>query len=133
MGFRKYIAPSAREAMERIRKELGAEALILSNRRLDSGRVEIIAAAPNQMRALVDDLSAAAVQPARAATRTGKEREAPRAAQAKRVAPESFQEFIRRQSNVPVPRMEGIEMYDAVSREVDIDPASMPNAMPATP
>jgi flagellar biosynthesis protein FlhF len=126
MGFRKYLAPSAREAMERIRKELGAEALILSNRRLESGRVEIIAAAPNQMRALVDDLSEAAPQPKpqpqRVAVRAGKEREPSRPAQAKRVAPESFQEFIRRQSSPSIPRFEGIDMYDAVARETDIDP-----------
>ncbi len=122
MGFRKYLAPSAREAMERIRKELGAEALILSNRRLESGRVEIIAAAPHQMRALVADLSAPARPPVRVAPRAGKEREASVPAKAKRVAPESFQEFIRRQSSPSIPRFEGIDMYDAVAREVDIDP-----------
>jgi len=31
MGFRRYLAPSAREALEKIRKELGPDAVILIN------------------------------------------------------------------------------------------------------
>jgi len=65
MGFRRYVAPSAREALERIRKEMGPDAVILSNRRGETGRIEIIAAAPGEMRALVDDFGPASM-PARA-------------------------------------------------------------------
>ncbi len=115
MGFRRYLAPNAREAMERIRKELGPEAVILSNRRSGPGRVEIIAAAPNQMRALVDEL-----EPAPAPAPSAKERAAqpPRldAIAARRAGPESFQEFIRRQSTLTSPQIDGPAMYAAVAQ-----------------
>jgi flagellar biosynthesis protein FlhF len=90
MSFKRFTAASAREALDRVRRELGDEAVILSNKKLGPGRIEIIAAAPDAMQALVDE-----VEPA--------SRRAPRAADARafpasRPAPESFQEFIRRQS-----------------------------------
>lgn len=42
MNIRKFIAPTVREALNRIRTQLGNEAVILSNRKVDNG-VEIIA------------------------------------------------------------------------------------------
>ena len=115
MGFRRYVAPTAREALERIRKELGPDAVILSNRRAGPKLVEIIAAASGQMRALVEDFDvtdlAPVMPPARAAA--GMAAAAPQ----RRPAPESFQEFIRRQTVAPVPRHEGLAMYGEVAAE----------------
>jgi len=125
MGFRRYVAPTAREALERIRKELGADAVILSNRRAGPNRVEIIAAAQGQMDALVDDfvpadVPAALLAPAvRKPTRPANAAPGVAPAQARRTAPESFQEFIRRQSAEPAIRNEGLDMYRQVAREVD--------------
>ena len=44
MSVRKFIAPTARQALRDIRNELGEEAVILSNRRVGEG-VEILALA----------------------------------------------------------------------------------------
>lgn len=44
MNIRKFVAPTARQALKDIRNELGDEAVILSNRKVDKG-VEIIAVA----------------------------------------------------------------------------------------
>ncbi|SPJ17168.1 hypothetical protein SBBP2_250046 [Burkholderiales bacterium] len=121
MGFRRYVAPSAREALERIRKELGPEAVILSNRRAGTGRVEIIAAAPGEMRALVDEFEPVdAHDHASPAKRPASERTSTTAA--RRAAPESFQEFIRRQSTLPSARIEGVAMYNAVAQEGGLGP-----------
>lgn len=53
MNIRKFIAPTARQALEEIRVELGAEAMILSNRKTESG-VEIIALANGEIEHLTD-------------------------------------------------------------------------------
>ena len=114
MGFRRYVAPSAREALNKIRRELGPEAVILSNRRSDSsGSVEIIAAAPGQMRALVEEFEPAPRSAAAAPAPAPRPAEAQaKAAAPKRVPPESFQEFIRRQS---APRTDALAMYQSVA------------------
>ncbi len=129
MGFRRYVAPTAREALERIRKELGADAVILSNRRTGANRVEIIAAAQGQMDALVDDFVPAAA-PAKAAVPATAGRKSATAADApaRRTPPETFQEFIRRQSAAPGARNEGVAMYHQIASESDEPP--MPAARP---
>ncbi len=48
MSIRKYIAPTTRQAMKEIREELGADAMILSNRQTERG-VEIVAIAHNDI------------------------------------------------------------------------------------
>lgn len=53
MNIRKFIAPTARQALLEIRKELGDEAVILSNRNTKQG-VEIIAVANEAMLQLTD-------------------------------------------------------------------------------
>ncbi len=53
MNIRKFIAPTARQALEEIRIELGAEAMILSNRKTENG-VEIIALANGEIEHLTD-------------------------------------------------------------------------------
>ncbi len=100
MSFRRYIAPTVRDAMERVRRELGQDAVILSNKRLGPGRVEIVAAASDSMQALVETADrprASAREPAREPARS-REREEPGE------PAESFQDFIRRQSAPAAPR-----------------------------
>ena len=48
MNIRKFIAPTARQALKDIRNVLGDEAVILSNRKIDEG-VEIIALANEEI------------------------------------------------------------------------------------
>src|SRR5258708_22507412 len=112
MSFRRYIASTVREALDRVRRELGEDAVILSNKRLGPGRVEIVAAASESMHALVEDADrprSAAREPA-----AGRERERPDA----RAQAESFQDFIRRQA-APSP---------ARARDEPVEPA--PRARP---
>jgi flagellar biosynthesis protein FlhF len=90
MSFRRYIATTVREGLERVRRELGEDAVILSNKRLGPGRIEIVAAASDSMDALVEQAdrpNASAPRPA-----------APAGERADRAQAESFQEFIRRQA-----------------------------------
>ncbi len=56
MNIRKFIAPTARQALRDIRNELGEEAVILSNRKVDGG-VEIIALANETMEQLTDSVT----------------------------------------------------------------------------
>ncbi len=148
MGFRRYVATTAREALHRVRLELGAEAVILSNRRLDSGRVEIIAAAEGQMRNLVEEFepvngaSASATTAASVAMR-GKFPAAARKASVDttkaeparpgRTMPESFQEFIRRQTAIAQPRLGGAAMYDDVAHADEEPPSSVSRPAAAEP
>ena len=53
MNIRKFIAPTARQALREIRNELGEEAVILSNRTTDQG-VEIVAMANEAMEQLTE-------------------------------------------------------------------------------
>lgn len=53
MSIRKFFAPTARQALKEIRDELGADAMILSNRKTDSG-VEIIALAHEEITHLTE-------------------------------------------------------------------------------
>lgn len=55
MNIRKFIAPTAREALRDIRNELGDEAVILSNRKVEAG-VEIIAMANEVIEQLTDSV-----------------------------------------------------------------------------
>ncbi len=54
MNVRKFFGSSTREALRQVRDALGADALILSNRRVEGG-VEIMAVADNEMQALTYD------------------------------------------------------------------------------
>lgn len=55
MNIRKFIAPTARQALKDIRNELGGEAVILSNRKVDAG-VEIIALANEEITKMTDSV-----------------------------------------------------------------------------
>jgi flagellar biosynthesis protein FlhF len=91
MSFRRYIASTVREALDRVRRELGEDAVILSNKRLGPGRVEIVAAAANSMQALVEEADRPLAS-ARQAAAAGE-----RARSEARPQTESFHDFIRRQ------------------------------------
>lgn len=66
MNIRKFIAPTAREALRDIRNELGDEAVILSNRKVEAG-VEIIAMANEAIEQLTGNAPAQqAIQAVRA-------------------------------------------------------------------
>jgi flagellar biosynthesis protein FlhF len=127
MTIKRYVAATAREAMREVRRDLGDEAVILSNKRVGR-QVEILAAAPDAVEALVERS-----EPRMPAGRG--------AARATPVAAESFQEFIRRQSQsrataAPAPRVAapatapraaaparagGVQMYNEVAAELPDD------------
>jgi flagellar biosynthesis protein FlhF len=92
MSFRRYIASTVREGLDRVRRELGDDAVILSNKRLGPGRIEIVAAASDSMQALVEE----ADRPGAAPRATTAARERARSEQPDPA--ESFQDFIRRQA-----------------------------------
>jgi flagellar biosynthesis protein FlhF len=56
MNIRKFIAPTARQALKDIRNELGDEAVILSNRKVEGG-VEIIALANEEITQVTDTVA----------------------------------------------------------------------------
>jgi len=98
MSFRRYIAGTVREALDRVRRELGEDAVILSNKRLGPGRIEVVAAASDSMQTLVEEADRpGAVTRAGAAARE-------RARPDPRAQTESFQDFIRRQAPAPAVR-----------------------------
>jgi flagellar biosynthesis protein FlhF len=91
MSFRRYIAGTVREGLDRVRRELGEDAVILSNKRLGPGRIEIVAAAADSMQSLVEEADRPGAErqgaPGREVARSGE-----------RDQPESFQDFLRRQT-----------------------------------
>jgi len=52
MNVKKFVAPNAREALRKVKEILGPDAIILSNRGLPGGGVEIMAVASREMAAL---------------------------------------------------------------------------------
>jgi flagellar biosynthesis protein FlhF len=101
MAIRKFVAPTTREAMMQVRRELGDDAVIIANRRIGN-RIEILAAAPDAVEALVERSETRAAAPLRehvpASERTHGRAEA-------RPKVEPFQDFVRRQmqTNVDAP------------------------------
>jgi len=102
MAIRKFVAPTTREAMIQVRRELGDDAVIIANRRAGN-RIEILAAAPDAVEALVERSETRAAGPAR------------EPAGNPRPKIEAFEDFVRRQMHA----------------EVDAPPA--PRAVRATP
>jgi flagellar biosynthesis protein FlhF len=98
MAIRKFVAPTTREAMMQVRRELGEDAVIIANRRAGN-RIEILAAAPDAVDALVErsETRAAAPQRERVAAH-----EQPASREPSRPKEESFQEFVRRQMQTDV-------------------------------
>ena len=52
MNVKKFVAPTARDALHKVKEILGPDAIILSNRGLPGGGVEIMAVAQREMAAL---------------------------------------------------------------------------------
>ncbi|MBW7901428.1 MAG: flagellar biosynthesis protein FlhF, partial [Rhodocyclaceae bacterium] len=52
MNVKKFVAPSARDALRKVKEILGPDAIILSNRGLPGGGVEIMAVASRDMAAI---------------------------------------------------------------------------------
>lgn len=88
MSIRRFTAATSREAMAQIKRELGDEALIVSTRSLPGGRVEIVAATPDAMDALI------------AKARSGRQDEAAPVVPEAEAPPklETFSDYLRRQS-----------------------------------
>ncbi|KVW34235.1 flagellar biosynthesis protein FlhF [Burkholderia ubonensis] len=71
MNIRKFTGPTSRDALRLVREALGADAVVLSNRTLDDGSVEIVALADAELSAITPpDVADAAVLPG-AAFRAG--------------------------------------------------------------
>jgi flagellar biosynthesis protein FlhF len=118
MSFRRYIAGTVREGLDRVRRELGEDAVILSNKRLGPGRIEIVAAASDSMQSLVEQ----ADRPSGAERQSAAGRERPRSDE--RDPRESFQDFIRRQTPVPArPRQEPREAPSRARMSPRAEPA----------
>jgi flagellar biosynthesis protein FlhF len=154
MSFRRYIASTVREGLDRVRRELGEDAVILSNKRLGPGRIEIVAAASDSMQSLVEEVD----RPGGVERQGAATREQPRPSE--RDQTESFQDFIRRQTPAAParPRQEpreasprartspraeqpparaGVAMYHEVANARDVEHASAdsfePASLPAAP
>ncbi|WP_322010944.1 flagellar biosynthesis protein FlhF [Paraburkholderia sp. J12] len=73
MNIRKFIGGTSRDALRLVREALGADAVVLSNRTLDDGSVEIVALADSDLAAIAPaDAAAAAGQPLASATKLGR-------------------------------------------------------------
>jgi len=149
MSFRRYVATTVREGLDRVRRELGDDAVILSNKRLGPGRIEIVAAASDSMQALVEEADRPNATPRQSAA--ARERARPD----EQSQSESFQDFIRRQPPAaaprarqepqeapprarptmraePAPARAGVAMYHEVARthaESEASAASAPEAL----
>ncbi|NIG07708.1 flagellar biosynthesis protein FlhF, partial [Burkholderia sp. Tr-849] len=67
MNIRKFTGATSRDALRLVREALGADAVVLSNRTLDDGSVEIVALADSDLAAVTPP---AAARPRIAASRT---------------------------------------------------------------
>lgn len=138
MSIKRFVAANARDALAQVRRELGAEALVLSNRSLTGGRVEILAAAPEAVEALVED-----ARPARQSARDT----SPRTLEDAAPKVESFREFLRRQGqsievakpaaeDLTIRRPTGTALYQSVAasgiEEGDKPQRALPPALPPT-
>jgi flagellar biosynthesis protein FlhF len=122
MAIKRYVAATTREAMMQVRRELGDDAVILSSKRI-GGKLEILAAAPDAVEALVE---ASAARGARG------DAEPARAVENPRPKVESFQDYLRRQSQADPgratagkPHAAEVAMYEDVAR---IEPEPEPQA-----
>ncbi|PXW22383.1 flagellar biosynthesis protein FlhF [Paraburkholderia caballeronis] len=70
MNIRKFIGATSREALRLVREALGADAVVLSNRTLDDGSVEIVALADSDLAAIAKTDGAAAANGAAPAPKT---------------------------------------------------------------
>lgn len=95
MSFKRFVAANTKDAMAQVRRELGSDAVILANRRIANGHIEILAAGADTVEAIVED----ARRPAAARPLPGQLTAVQIAPGVRRVGPpvETFQEYLRRQ------------------------------------
>lgn len=58
MNIRRFVAENSRAALRQVKDTLGGDAIILANRSIDGGRVEVLAAAPEAVDALTRRMTA---------------------------------------------------------------------------
>jgi flagellar biosynthesis protein FlhF len=155
MSIKRFVAPSGRETLAQVRRELGADALVLATRRLTGGRVEMLAVAPDDMQSLIEEGRRPGGAPAAAeATPASRSPAAARVhAPASGLRTESFESFVLRQSaaaassdvsaSASAPRSGARPAAAPASAEAATDTAAAPAApsvfrrrggeMPATP
>lgn len=146
MSFRRYIAANSRDALAQARRELGEDAVILSNRRVPEG-FEIVAAGARAMERIVQEAPARRVSAANAAVSAATPARTASAASGKVAAPvaasvaaprplvgkpdirpdESFQEFVRRQTQA---KQQATKVSAPVSEPV-LQPAPEPVVVPS--
>jgi flagellar biosynthesis protein FlhF len=104
MSIKRFVAPTGREALAQVRRELGENALVLSTRRLTGGRMEVLAVGPDDMQALIEDSRGTRAAPAKAAADAAAATPARPAERGARVHPpasgvraESFHDYLQRQ------------------------------------
>lgn len=124
MGFKRFVAATTKDAMTQVRRALGDDAVILSNKRIAGGSIEILAAAADAVEQIVEDARPPAngrAQPARA-PQPGVQI----APGVRRIGPpvQSFQDFLKRQGGAPTAASApatrsagGASMYRAVAAE----------------
>jgi len=122
MGFKRFVAATTKDAMAQVRRELGDDAVILSNKRVANGHIEILAAGASAVEAIVEDAR-------RPAARNGAQAAVQIAPGVKRIGPpvESFQDYLRRQrpeaaptlARAPATARAGASMYAAVAQADD--------------
>ncbi|MEF9996686.1 MAG: flagellar biosynthesis protein FlhF [Burkholderiaceae bacterium] len=113
MTIKRYVAANSREAMSLVRRELGDEAIILSNKRSGDNSGEILACGPDAVDAFVDRAAARDAEPAPAAARS---------------EPETFEDYLRRRGSA-APRASvapALSLYDDVAAaEHEEEPAPL--------
>ncbi|TKC89251.1 flagellar biosynthesis protein FlhF [Trinickia terrae] len=70
MNIRKFIGATSRDALRLVREALGADAVVLSNRTMDDGSVEIVALADSDLASIAPKAGAASGMPALPAARS---------------------------------------------------------------
>ncbi len=95
MSFKRFVAASTKDAMAQVRRDLGDDAVILSNKRVANGHIEILAAGAQAVEAIVEDARRPPTQGPNGATQVAVQI----APGVRRIGPpvESFRDYLRRQ------------------------------------
>lgn len=95
MSFKRFVAATTKDAMAQVRRDLGDDAVILSNKRIANGHIEILAAGAQVVEAIVEDARRPQPQTVNGATQVAVQI----APGVRRIGPpvESFRDYLRRQ------------------------------------
>ena len=128
MSFKRFVAASTKDAMAQVRRDLGDDAVILSNKRIANGHSEILAAGAQAVEAIVED----ARRPPTLAANGTAQVAVQIAPGVRRIGPpvESFRDYLRRQGQAEAgPRT----AQPATAPTSTPGPASMYGAVAAAP